>query len=150
HKHPGAAQLLAVEREFEFAGVEVAAGGTPTAAVPDHHGAAAVFALRDDAFEFAVLERVILDAHRQMLFAGRQAEPLRDSPTLEYAAEFEPQVVVECARGVFVDDVFTADFGARALRALRGLLALRGTSSRRARAGGLGRPFEIAFLSVRA
>src|SRR5262249_57628294 len=68
HEMPRAGELLAVEREIELALLEPALGialGLPGAAIPDHHGAAAVLALRDDAFALVVFDRVVLAAHRQ-------------------------------------------------------------------------------------
>ena len=42
---------------------------------PTHHGAAAVFALRDGAFEAAVVERMILDCAASRLSAGSRLGP---------------------------------------------------------------------------
>ena len=48
--------------------------------VPDHHGAAAVLALGDDAFEARVVERVVLDGHREALDLRIERWPLGDGP----------------------------------------------------------------------
>ncbi len=75
----------------------------PGAAVPQQHGAAAVLALGDDALELAVLERVILDVHRQPLVGRVEAGPLRHRPALQHAVQLEPEVVVQAARRVLLD-----------------------------------------------
>ena len=82
--------------------------GVPLAAIPDHHRAAAILALRDGTLEVVVFDRMILDLHRQPLLAGDQAWSASDGPALHYAVELEPQVVVEAAGGVLLDDELVA------------------------------------------
>src|SRR5277367_2796730 len=64
HQHPGALQLFAVKTDLEVAlcerGVHVGRFRRPGAFVPDHHGAATIFTLGDDAFETGVLDGMIL------------------------------------------------------------------------------------------
>src|SRR5262249_17714541 len=64
HEMPGAGELVSVQQEVEASLPEAFVRivfGRPAAAVPDQHGAAAVFALRDGALERVVLDRMILD-----------------------------------------------------------------------------------------
>src|SRR5262245_43004806 len=118
HERPPAVELPAREDELEIA-VAVAlvrvAVGLPGAAVPDHHRAAAVFALRDGSLEVAVLERMILHLHGEALVGGVEAGPLGHRPALEGALELEPEVVVEPAGHVLLDHE-----GSRARAAPRG------------------------------
>src|SRR5258707_5495734 len=70
HDHPAALQLLAREREFQFALSKcplwiAAVFGGPETAVPQHDRSAAVLALRNCAFKVAVVEGMVLDLHRQ-------------------------------------------------------------------------------------
>src|SRR5262249_52916922 len=63
HQVPAAVQLFAVEAKVEPAGAvafERIAFRMPAAAVPDHHRAAAILALRDGALERVVLDRMVL------------------------------------------------------------------------------------------
>jgi hypothetical protein len=110
HQHPPAPQLFASDNELELAFAECGAGvggflfGHPVAAIPEHHCAAAVFAFRDRAFEIPVVERMVLDLHRQSLVAGIAGRTFGDSPGFEYPVELEPQVIVQTGRSVLLDD----------------------------------------------
>ena len=78
HEMPLALQLLAGQVELEMSflvaerGIEV---GRPRALVPDHHRAAAVLAFGDDAFEAAIVERMVLGRDGQPLLAGDRLGP---------------------------------------------------------------------------
>src|SRR5262249_41464758 len=72
--------------------------------VPDLDGAGTVLALPDLAVELRVLERVVLDVHRERALARLERDPLRDGPARERAVALEPEVVVEPARVVALDD----------------------------------------------
>ncbi len=117
HQVPETVQLLAVERERQMALAQALVRivlRLPAAAVPDHHRAAAVFALRDGALEFVVVDRVVLDLHGEPLVARHQARTARHRPAFHDAVKFEPQVVVQTARRVLLDDEGVA-FAARDL-----------------------------------
>jgi hypothetical protein len=107
HEVPAAAQLLPIKREVEMtllvALVRVALG-VPMAAVPDHHGAAAILSLRDRALEAVVFDRMILDMDREPLLAGNEARTARHRPALHHAVELEPQIIMQAARGVLLND----------------------------------------------
>ena len=74
------------------------------AAVPDLDRARAVVALRDLAGERRVVERVILDVHRERALAGLERHALRHGPRGERAVPLEPEVVVEAPRVVALHD----------------------------------------------
>ena len=84
YKRPMAMQFFPIEPEFERAlavgrlGIGDFRG--PGTAVPQQDGAAAILALRDDALEAAIIERMVLDMDREPLFARIEARPLRDRP----------------------------------------------------------------------
>src|SRR5262252_7692145 len=106
HECPSAVELLALEGELEIA-LAVAlvriAHGFPCAAVPHHHGATAVLALRDGSLEAAVLERMILHLHGEALVGGIEARPLGHGPALEGALQLQAEIVVETAGRVLLD-----------------------------------------------
>src|SRR5262249_40112055 len=108
HQVPAALELLARELEAQMAlavaelRIEL---GRPRALVPDHHRAAAVGALRNDSLEAAVLDRMVLDMHREALLARDQARPLGHCPALQDAVELEAEVVVQPPRRVFLNHV---------------------------------------------
>ena len=77
----------------------------PGAAVPQHHGAAAIFAFRNRAFELAVFDRVILDMHREPLVVRILARALRHRPAHQHAVPFQAEVVVQPARVVLLDQI---------------------------------------------
>src|SRR5580704_678422 len=80
----------------------------PSAAVPDDHRARAIFALRNVSLEIKVFERVVLGADRKPLVADREARAFGDRPAFQDSVHFEPQVVMEPARRVFLNDEFSA------------------------------------------
>ena len=55
---------------------------------------------RDHALEVRIVERVVLDVHREMALAAAQRDALRDGPARERTVALEPEVVVEAPRGV--------------------------------------------------
>ena len=106
HEHPRSLQLVAVQRELQVAllqrRVDVVDFGRPRAAVPEHHDAGAV-AFGNDALELAVLERMILDVHRQPLGLRIERRPLRHRPRQQHAVVLEPEVVVQVAGEMLLD-----------------------------------------------
>ena len=72
--------------------------------VPQHHRAAAIFALRDGAFEVGVGERMVLGADGEALVVGVDAGALGHGPAFEDAVHFEAEVPVEARGVVFLDD----------------------------------------------
>ena len=135
-QRPFAVQLFAVEQEFEVAlGVSRMRVGIergPAAAIPDHRRPGAVLPGGNDALEPAIFERMVLDMDRQPLFRGVGARTLRHRPALQDAVELEPEIVMQPARGVLLDD--------------KGELPARGRAHRSARR--LGGFLEIALSPV--
>src|SRR5262245_39258258 len=109
---PAAMKLLAVKFEAEMtlliAFVRVVFRN-PFAAIPDHHGAAAVLSFRDDPFELIVFLGMIFDVNREPLFVGYQTGSFGDGPALHHTVEFKPQIVVQPSRGMLLDhELFAA------------------------------------------
>ena len=67
----------------------------PCAAVPEHHRAAAIFALGDSAFEGGITQRMVFGAHCEAFDRRVEARPLGDRPALEQAVHFQAEVPVE-------------------------------------------------------
>src|ERR1700736_4862941 len=85
HENPAAVQTLTVQSEFEFACFQSLLGRlvtfrNPVAAIPELHGAAAVFAFGNRALEVAVVERMILHLNREPLVCGIQGGTSSDGP----------------------------------------------------------------------
>jgi len=107
-----------------FARVDSPAGAVrlPPSRVPDDDIAATVLAGRDDAFEVHVFQRVILDVERRPAYIGIQSGSLRDCPADQHAVHFQPEVVVQPACAVPLDNepsdirLGPGDGGARRLR----------------------------------
>ena len=103
HEHPRAFQAMPVEDELEIAVAQPflhVHERLPVPFVPQHHGAAAVLALRNGALEGAVVQRVVLHAHGQPLVARVVGRPLRNGPAQQRAVPFETQVVVVARRAM--------------------------------------------------
>jgi hypothetical protein len=99
-------ELLALQGEIQLA---FAIGlwrvlAIPEATIPNHHRAAAVLALRNRALEVAVIQRMVLDLHREPLVVGVERRTFRHSPRLEDPIKLKPQVVVQVRRRVLLDD----------------------------------------------
>src|SRR5258705_1873984 len=109
HQHPAPPESFSMERKFELAAGERLLGrriafGLPIAAIPQLNGAAAIFSLWNRSFEVAIVERVILDFHREPLVAGIERRFLGHGPGLEYGIELEPKVVVQPGSVMFLND----------------------------------------------
>src|SRR5262244_1924913 len=81
-EHPGAGELLTLERELELSLPESLARverlRQPGAPIPDHDRSPAVFAFGDHALEGVVFDRMRLGRHRQALDGGVERRALRD------------------------------------------------------------------------
>src|SRR5206468_11664230 len=126
--HPAGGKLLAPDLRVERA---------EPAAIPYDHRSSAVVAGRDHPLEVPVLERMILDVHREPLLLNTGRRPLGHRPTLEHALQLEPQIEVHVARPVLLHD----ETGARRGNGAAG----RG---RIARAKRFGRADGIALAAV--
>ena len=82
-----------VQLAFSICALRILA--VPIAAIPNHDGAAAVLALRNGAFEVAVIQRMVFDLDREPLVVGIEGRALGDGPGFEDAVQFESQVVMQ-------------------------------------------------------
>ena len=95
------------------------------AAIPDLDGTGTVLTGRNRPFELHILERVILDVHRQVTLTAAKRNPFRDGPAPQDAVPLEPKVVVEPPRSVSLDDETWLLTSSRGLpKRLRGLARL--------------------------
>ncbi len=107
-EHPPAGELLAVEVELQVSLLEGKARldhGGPRSAVPEHDRPRPVFALRDDPFEGAVVDRVVLDVHGEPLVARVEGRTLRHGPAQEDTVELQPKVIVQTRCRMLLDAV---------------------------------------------
>ena len=103
HERPLPVQLLAVQDHGQRAVVALALQ-LVGAAIPHLDRAAAVLAGRDVALEVGVVERVVLDVHRQRALAGPQRHAARQRPAQQHAVALEPEVVVQGASRMALHD----------------------------------------------
>ena len=89
------------------------------AAIPEVDRAAAVLARRDVALEVGVLDRVVLDVHRERALAGAQRHAPRQRPAEQHAVALEPQVVVQGAGRMALNDEDRIAVGLRLARLQR-------------------------------
>src|SRR5262245_37973133 len=107
HQNPGALQFIAAKDEAElalaqrFGRILIA---SPEATIPQHARAAAIFALRNGAFEITVIERMVFGFHGKALVLGIERGALGHGPRLENAVDLEAQIKVQASRGVFLHD----------------------------------------------
>src|SRR6185437_3765831 len=80
----------------------------PASEVPDHHRAAAIFTLRNNALKFVVRDRMIFDLNGESLFAWYQAWTTRHRPALHDAIKFQPKIVMQASRSMFLNDIGVA------------------------------------------
>jgi hypothetical protein len=64
----------------------------------------AIFALRDCSLELSEFQIMILNLNRQTFHAGFFGQAFRDSPALEHAVFFEPEIKVMTSRVMLLDD----------------------------------------------
>ena len=123
---PTAVKFFAIEFEGKVAlGVPFCrvAFWAPEPTVPNHDRAAAIFAFRNEPFEIAVIDGVILDMDGKALDMRIEARPFRDSPAFVDAVEFETKIVMKPSSRVFLND--EAEIEARVLTDAGGLRGLR-------------------------
>ncbi len=81
------------------------ADGIPVPSVPQQHSTSAIASARNHTLEVRLLERMILGSYCEALLARGEARAARQRPTLQYAVEFKPQVVVQSSRGMLLYSV---------------------------------------------
>ena len=110
HQHPVAVHFMAVQSKFQVAGCQRLARvrrgrlRLPGALVPDNHLAGAILLFRNGALEARIRDRVILDLHRHALVLAVVAGAFRHGPAFHGAVEFQPEIVMQAAGPVFLDD----------------------------------------------
>src|SRR3984893_3320981 len=80
----------------------------PSATIPNDHRAGTIFALRNIALKIEVFDRVVLGANRKPLFTGRQARAFGDCPAFQTSVHLEPQIIMQPARRVLLNDELSA------------------------------------------
>jgi hypothetical protein len=113
-QRPLALHAFAMHHDLELAlgdlALRIFALRLPRAAVPQLHGAAAILAGRNHAFEGAVFDGMIFDLDGEPLGRRIERRHLGDRPTLIDAVEFQPEVVMEPRRVMALDDEFALLF----------------------------------------
>src|SRR6266436_3846050 len=92
----------------------------PAAAVPNHDGAAAILSPRDGSLECVVFDRMIFHVDGKALLVRNEARAAGDRPALHHAVELEPQIIVQPAGGMHLDDELISLGPPRATARLRG------------------------------
>ena len=108
-EYPASREPRTLEREFEIALRQGLLGRertfrVPVAAVPELHGAAAVFSGRYRAFEIAIVERMVLDLDGQPLIGWIERRAAGHRPGLEHSLPFQAQIVVQAPSVVLLHD----------------------------------------------
>jgi len=107
HEHPAAMEFFSAQLELQAA-VAVTfpwiADGFPRSSIPQQDRSAAIFAGRNNALKAAVLQRMVLNVHRQPLRGGVKRRPFGDGPAFQNAIEFQTKVVVQMRRGMLLDN----------------------------------------------
>src|SRR5689334_13577273 len=74
----------------------------PGAAIPHDHGAAAIFALGDDAFPVEIINRVVFGLDRQAFLACNEPRAARHCPAFEYTIKLKSEVEMNPSRVVLL------------------------------------------------
>ncbi len=110
HENPRAVHTLALHDELQLAlgqrlsDILEPLFWRPISAVPQHHGPATVFPLRDRSFEIPIVERVVLHLHGQATVPWVHRRALWDGPGSKGPVVLEPKVKVQVTRRVLLDD----------------------------------------------
>ena len=107
HQHEAAREAVALQPELQLPCGEIGsrvAQWLPGAGVPDLHRAGAVVAFGDGAVKVGVVDRVVLDPHRQALVGRIERGPFRHRPTPQHAVMLQPEIPVQPARVVLLHD----------------------------------------------
>src|SRR5438270_5157851 len=72
--------------------------------VPKHDRATAVLPFRNNSLKCRVIDRVIFDLHREMLFALLPRQTLGHGPRLQHAIHFQPKIVMQSTRIMLLND----------------------------------------------
>ena len=72
--------------------------------VPEHDRAGPIIARRDGSLEIGVFDGMILHLNGQALFALNHGHAFGDRPRFQNAVQFEPKIIMQPARRMFLDD----------------------------------------------
>ena len=103
HQCPGPVETLAFETDGQTA-VLLLLDELIGAVVPDLDASRTVLTCGDLTLEGRVVEWMVLDMDGEGLLPGLERNALRDRPACEGAVALEPEVVVQSARVVTLDD----------------------------------------------
>src|ERR1041384_6457194 len=135
HQHPGPAQFLAIECEFQVSfsqcSVDIRNFGLPRAMIPDHHRSTTVLSFGNHAFKTIVLDGVIFGLHGKTFRCGIEGRAFGNCPREHDAVMFKPKIVMQGGRAMFLNDELKRFF-----------------SRARAFSGGFRRHIEAAFAIV--
>src|SRR5205807_9897879 len=73
------------------------------AAIPNHDRAAAVLPLRNNSLKAFIIDRMIFDFDGEMFFAFLPRQTLWQCPRFQNALHLEAKIVMQAARGVFLN-----------------------------------------------
>ena len=93
-------EFLTVQNELDLSAGDfvariVAFGERVRAAIPNDDAPRAVLSGGNVSLEIAVVERMILDVHRQAAVSRRERRTLRHGPRSQHAVGLEPEIVVQ-------------------------------------------------------
>ncbi len=102
-------QLLAVQLEVQLAGLHrghrvVVAHEGPRTPIPHDDVATAVLAVTDHALEVGVLDRMVLDVHRESAGGRVEGRALRHGPARQHTVHLQAEVVVQPPGAVALHD----------------------------------------------
>ena len=109
HERPFSLHLCAMHHKFEATRVQacVHVFGSrlrfPCSLVPHHHRTAPILSLWDDAFESAVLHRMIFYLNGKPAVTGKVTRSFGDRPALEHSVPTQAKVVVQVTRCVLLN-----------------------------------------------
>ena len=109
HQHPFAFEFFAPENEMQlpFLPAFLRCFGIDhlvRAVIPNNDFAGAVVPFRDDAFKFAIVDRMILRLHSETFLGGIEGRTFGDRPRSKDASHFKPEVVVEASSVMLLDN----------------------------------------------
>ena len=107
HQRPAALEFFAMQFKLELSAFEARDGVThrrPQAAVPDDDIACSVLFGWNLAFKVGVGKRMVFHMHAHALDSRVETGPLGNSPTFQRALQFQPEVIVQIACCMLLDD----------------------------------------------
>src|ERR1700693_6609193 len=124
-QHKTSSQFLAVQNEFQFAAIDLLLRGQipfdfERAVVPNNHVAGAIISLRYFTLELGVLERMIFRLNSEAFIARVHRRAFGDGPGLQYAVDFQTEIVMQAPRVMLLNDELRTAMGWAPAGGLRG------------------------------